>query len=115
MEFRGGGRTRPASLLLACVLALLGMLAFTQMSAASKVSLTAPTRPAVESAARCADNTLSITINGSAVSVTNLNAPACAGRTLRVFVRAGGVTQSVSTAISGSTASLTLGTAPHGL
>ena len=110
MRFRGGGRR--AGLVLACVLALFGTLAFTQVSAASKLTLTAPTRPAVEKAARCAGNTVSITINGSAVAVTGLNASACAGRTLRVFMRAGGVAQSVSTTISGSTANLTLGTAP---
>ncbi|MDQ7992363.1 MAG: hypothetical protein AAGC63_04500 [Propionicimonas sp.] len=98
-------------MVLGCVLVLVGILCFTQTSAASKLTLTSPSRHAVETAARCSGDTLTIAINGTTVAVSGINSSACSGKTLAVYVRAGGATQTATATIGGSTANLTLATA----
>lgn len=107
----GARWSRPGSMLLAVLLLLTGVLSLIQPSSASRIPLASPTRPMATSVARCSGNTLTITINVRAVTVTGLSASACAGKTLRVLVRSGSTTQTATGTVSGSSASLTLGSA----
>lgn len=105
-------RTRqwPASrqLLLGVLLALIAVFGLTE-AAASQINLgPGGSRPVTAKWARCSGNQLTVTITGSTAAVSGLNASACSGKTLRLFVRSGTSTLTTSAAISGATASLTL-------
>lgn len=91
---------------LAALLVLAVLAAGLVGGSASQLGLAQPARPLATSFSRCSGNTLTIT--GTAVAVSGIDAAACSGKQLTVHVRSGGSTLTVSGTISAATATLTL-------
>lgn len=93
------------------LLVALAAVASIGVSAAAKLDLHATGRaPLIKTWSRCSGQ-VKATVTAASVVITGIN-PACSGRTLTAYVRSGSTTLTASTTASGSTATVTLPSAP---